>query len=586
MQKRTPLLCGIFLATMLSATPTYALNYSVEHVLTDPVVPAGPSVKFGWASDIDGNTAVVGDYTQDLVHIYERQLNGSWQHHQTINAPVDPLLPAVGEFGYEVALDGDSLAVSDPMADGLSDTESHAGIVHLYTRQADGSWTRQTTLGTGSGTTDSQYNHFGTALDMQNGILVVGSPDDEVDNSVGSTAFKRGSAEIFKQDDAGNWNFHKYLIAATPLDESYLGTSVETDGSRVIVGAKQAREDATTSTVSDRNVGLAYIYGVETNEVSLIRAPADERLPGHKFGTAVEIFGDFAFAGAPGFDSPAFAAGKVYAFKYNNANSAWEPLADLNWFNLVRLDGFGFGIDFNGTDLVVGATNYVDTLYYFRYDNLSGQFTPVRAWQSTLGTGSGLGMDKVSIDDNGRVLATATGSDEVMIFEPEAELSLVVQDDTDPVTKETEFGYTMIVTNVDTEVTATGIDITAVLPTGINLVQNDAACTSSDNITINCSIASLSPGGMNSFELRVSAAADGTYTLNSGLVANEWLVDGPVISDSEVTVVGEGEATVVGEPAAASSGGGGAIGWPLLVLSLFGLLRIRTRMTQNFMRLN
>ena len=581
MFKKSPVLGGIVMAMALSAAPAYALNFSVEHVLTDPVVPAGPSVKFGWASDLDGDTAVVGDYTQDLVHVYERQIDGSWQHHQTINAPTGPLLPAVDRFGHEVALDGDSLAISDPWADGLSDTRNDAGVVHIYSRQADGNWSRQQTLGTGSGTTSPEYNHFGTALDMQDGILVVGSPDDEVDASVGSTAFKRGSAEIFKRDATGSWSFHKYLIAATPLDESYLGTSVETDGTRVVVGAKQAREDATTSTVSDRDVGLAYIYGVETNEVSLIRAPAAERIPGDKFGAGVEIFGDYAFAGAPGFDSPADAAGKVYAFHYNTGNSSWEPLADLSWVDLVRLDGFGWSIDFDGTDLVVGATNYVDTLYYFTFDTLSNQFTPVRSWQAANPDGS-LGMDQVRISGDGVVLASSTWSDEVMIFEPESELSLVVQDDTDPITKDTEFGYTIMVTNVDTEVTATGISVSGTLPDGFTLVQNDTACTTSTTVSITCDIASLAPGKMQSFEIRVSAATDGSYTFTPELVANEWLVNGPVISDSETTVIGEPAPAASTE----SSGGGGALSWSLLLLSLFGLLRIRTRMTQNFLKLS
>ena len=560
------LFSGALIATSLAITPAHALKFSHEHVLLSPTAPdGGPANKFGFSADMEGDTAIVSDYDVNEVYTYERQENGSWLYKQTLTPPVGEY-PTPVEFGYSIALDGDSIAISDPTCDGVSGNDNSAGVVYLYQRQTDGTWGYQAMLGSQMDH-DVSYDDFGKSVDMEDGVLVIGAPKDEGVYTV-PEGLLQGAAYVYKRNQSGDWNFHKRLSATTPLDRSYLGMSVTTDGTRVIVGA----ENAPIADVDD--IGLVYIYDVDGVEVSLLRAPVGERNGGDKFGYGVEIFADYAFVGAIGFDGTFDDEGKVYAYKYNQTGNSWDLLTSLTWIDLERLDGFGSDIDFNGSDLVIGATNYASRLYYFSYDSSSTTFTSMRSWQAdnySSDVGKGLGMDQVRIDGFGRVLATARTTDQVMIYEPETDVSLVVQDDTDPVEPDTEFAYSVIVTNVDSEVDATGIEITGDLPAGFSIVQNDVDCTQSGSvdIAVACNLSSLAVGGTHTFDISVSAANEGSFSFTNDLTLNEWLASG-------LTKVSDTESTVVAVKKAEDSGG--STGLPFLMLFILSILGRRSQM--------
>lgn len=568
--RRKSLLCGALIAASFAIMPAHALKFSHEHVLLSPTSPdGGPANKFGFSADMEGDTAIVSDYNVNEVYTYERQEDGSWQYKQTLTPPTGGTYPAPVEFGHSIALDGDTIAVGDPSCEGVSGNDNSAGVVYLYQRQTDGTWSFQAMLGSQTDH-DVSYDDFGQSVDMQDGVLVIGAPKDE---GVYTTpkGLLQGAAYLYKQGVDGSWSFQKRLSASTPLDNSYLGMNVTTDGTRVIVGAK----NAPIADVDD--IGLAYIYDVDGAEVSLLRAPDGERNGGDKFGYGVEIFGDHAFVGAVGFDGATDAEGKVYAYKYNQTGSSWDLLTSLTWTDLERLDGFGSDIDFDGSDLVVGATNYADSLYYFSYDSSNSTFTPVRSWQAdnfSSDVGQGLGMDQVRIDGSGRVLATARTSDQVMIYEPVTDVSLVVQDDTDPVEPETEFTYSLIATNVDAEVDATGVEINGDLPAGFSIVQNDTACTQNGitDISVTCNLDSLATTDTHTFEISVSAANEGNFNFTTDLTVNEWLVSGPVVSDTESTVVAVKKA---------DEDSGGSMSWSFLLFFLFTFLRKRSHIVDE-----
>lgn len=577
MKKVVPLMSGIATVMLLATTPAQALKYSVEHTLTSPSA-TNYATEFGGTADIDGDTVVVGQKSDDEAHIFQRQEDGNWAHLQTLPAPVGEFYPSTAYFGYEVAIDGDTIAVSDNEADGPQDTHKNAGVVYLYRRQADGTWVIETTLGVPVDADKSGYNYFGTTIAMKDGVMVICSPHD---GGVNHAGFKEGSCYLYTQDQSGSWNYLKRLVSASPTDYTYLGTSVATDGTRVIVGGPASGNMSATE-------GVAYIYEVGSDSVTELRTPATDSNPdmANLFGYGVEIFGDMAFVGAPGFNEPASDAGKVYAYHYTDAGG-WQLLDELSYWGLDTYDGFGRDIEFDGNDLVISATNYVDKLYYYQYDSSSQTFTQQRSWQAQnvdSGSGDSLGMHNIAFNGEGHLMATAGSSDEVFIFEPEAELELVVQDNIDPVEPDTSFSYTLYVTNNDSEVTATGIKVSGNLPSGFSLVSADPACIydATTTVWINCSVDQLTPTASISFALEVQAADSGEFTFSPTLTADRWLADASVLSDSETTVVGSVDIPVAEDPGdtitptgeetpVESSGGGGGTGW-IYLLALFGLL--------------
>jgi hypothetical protein len=80
--------------------------------------------------DLDGDTLVVGSPRVSTVYVFHRT-GTTWSRQQTITGP--------GDFGESVAVDGDTLAVGEPL-DGDADTGSNdtSGAVYVYTRSAGG----------------------------------------------------------------------------------------------------------------------------------------------------------------------------------------------------------------------------------------------------------------------------------------------------------------------------------------------------------------------------------------------------------------------------------------------------------------
>lgn len=554
------------LITLFLATPTaQAERFSVEHVLESPIISQFANEddsSFGDSADQDGDTAVVADLAAARVEVFTRQADRSWQHTQTITAPVGESYPiSSNAFAYKVAIEGDTIAISDIRADGDQDIEADAGIVYLYRRQAEGQWSYETILGNPVDITAASYDHFGSAIAIENGVMVIGASGDEVTTG----GFKVGSAFLYKLDESGRWNFDKHLKPTMEIDGTYLGSSIATDGTRVIIGGP-------TSGGLQDSIGVVYIYEVDGDTVSRFTTPATGEKYTIYYGRGVDIRGDFAFVGAPLSDTQADDSGIVYVYKYNG--NSWEDFTSLDWYGLERLDGFGYSLDFDGTDLIVSSSGYLDRVHYFQYDNVSQQFNPVRSWHAdnyvNFDIGEELGMQNVHITSSGSLVATA--NDQVFIYESEAQLELVIQDNTDPVTTDNKFSYSLMLSNNDAEVTATDILVHGALPPGFTLVKNDVNCSANESsvTTITCSVDSLEPLKSHTFEVKVSAADPGSFTFSADVEFNEWPAEGSILSATEDTTVELPEEGAGGNTGSDSSSGAGTASW--LLLALAGLM--------------
>ena len=132
---------------------------------------------FGWSVAVDGDTAVVGA-TQDekegevtgAAYVFTRDSSGAWSQQARLT---DDDLVAGDQFGYSVAVDGDTALVGAAQL-----TNSGSGAVYVFTREF-GTWSRTAKLSASDGANGDEFG-FSVALDGE--TIAIGAPrnDDNV----------------------------------------------------------------------------------------------------------------------------------------------------------------------------------------------------------------------------------------------------------------------------------------------------------------------------------------------------------------------------------------------------------------------
>jgi hypothetical protein len=312
---------------------------------TKLINPGNPSGDFAVSLDLDGAILVAGDPERGFVipkpgraEVYQRQA-GFWRHMATlrsqtargddwygnsvavsgdtlaVGAPLEDdactnnpdcesgaayvyrrvgldwvlearlLASDVGigeEFGWDVALEGDLLAV------GATDALGGPGAIYVFGR--DGTvWTEVAQLSSATPTTSSA---LGAALHIEGQTIVAG---DGGNSTFGSSV---GTAYVFSQR-GGTWGEEALLLPSDPGTHLFFGGAVRKCGDRIVVGA------ATTASVE----GAAYVFerdGGAWSEVAKLR-PTDPLL-NNWFGREVALSDEWVICNSqdlgPGFTKP------------------------------------------------------------------------------------------------------------------------------------------------------------------------------------------------------------------------------------------------------------------------------------------
>jgi hypothetical protein len=158
------------------------LPVPTQKLLPEPA-PLGP--RLGTSIDLDGDTMVVGareyrigdEFGLGAAYVYTLR-DGLWELDQMLFAPT---LVRGSQFGWDVAIDGDTIAVG-------AITEGR-GAVYLYRRGDDGLWRHAERV-----TLDIPGLEYGEAVDLSATQLVVGGSD------VFSMGFDQGVADVYDLD--------------------------------------------------------------------------------------------------------------------------------------------------------------------------------------------------------------------------------------------------------------------------------------------------------------------------------------------------------------------------------------------------
>ena len=333
--------------------------------------------QFGYSMAVSGNTLVVGapreDSDADVV-------NGDQKNNQAGNAGAAYVFVRSGDewafqaylkasnsnkvdnFGYSVAISGDTIVVGAPYEDsaativnGNQDDNSleSAGAAYVFVREGE-TWTPQAYL---KPLNTGWHDCFGQAVDISGDTIVVGAYEE--DGASEDSEYDEGAAYVFVRDDI-SWSQQDYLKASNPGEADLFGYSVAISGDSIVVGAPYEVDEGV------HYGGAAYVFvrdGTAWSEQDQIIASNGDSAD--FFGISVDISGTTVVVGAQGEESNASGvngdedndaanfAGAAYVFAQDEGT--WSQQAYLKASNAGEGDYFGNSVAVSGNTIVVGA---------------------------------------------------------------------------------------------------------------------------------------------------------------------------------------------------------------------------------------
>ncbi len=311
---------------------------------------------FGYDVALDGDTLVVSAYSEAVnglptagaVYVYRRHGGAAWSQEARLTAAD---ARAGGLFGVSVAIDNNSL-VAGAIGQGDND-QPYAGAAYVFTRQ-NGQWSQEAKLVSAE---PSSGDYLGQDVAIDNHTALVGMFGN--DGHDGALIFNR---------TAGAWSLHTKLTSSAP-DVGHFGAHVALHGNFALVGAY----DEDIGEFADAGAVYAYVRGADGRWWSHAKLTAPDIQTGQWFGAAVAIRDNLAVIGSPFWDNEFASPGTAYVF--NRSGSAWTAAAPLAAPEPSADGSMGHAVAIGKDYLVVGAPGLA-AAYLFQHNQLWQTLTP------------------------------------------------------------------------------------------------------------------------------------------------------------------------------------------------------------------
>lgn len=264
-----------------------------------------------------------------------------------------------GRFGNSVDISNNFMAIGayGESYDSLGrDSIRGAGAVYIYKKNSNQNWIFHQKINSAD---RRRSDVFGCSISISGDFLIIGSYYNRF-NEIGQDSIHgTGAAYVFKRDSNDQWIEMQKLVASDRNYMDYFGNDVSIDGTRIIIGAKQANF-TNGRIVSDG--GAAYIFELDSlnNWLEIKKVFAHDTGHHIHFGTSVSISGDYALVSAPG--SRLDAKGNNYM---QGSGAAYIYHRDLNgnWYEKQKIvasdrslgPGFGTNLAIENKIIVVSA---------------------------------------------------------------------------------------------------------------------------------------------------------------------------------------------------------------------------------------
>ena len=332
--------------------------------------------EFGYSVAIDGNTAVVGapgsNSNAGAAYVFvftEADDDSVWSQVAKLTASDGA---ATDEFGYSVAVDGDTIVVgahlenaNDDDVDNTDDV-ADSGAAYVFTKPESGGWADATETAKLTAFGAAESDEFGISVAVHSETVVVGAHLDDHTDGDGDTDDDEGAAYVFTKPGSGGWADATETAKLTASDgaaNDKFGISVSLDDDTVVVGAHQPQYEENGANV-EVGPGAAYVFtkpatGGWTDNTEGAKFTAPDGAANDEFGVSVAIDVDAVVVGAHLHDVGANAnAGAAYVFTRDSNSGQWGQPLKLTASNGHADDGFGNSVAVDGNTAVVGA--YLD----------------------------------------------------------------------------------------------------------------------------------------------------------------------------------------------------------------------------------
>jgi hypothetical protein len=304
--------------------------------------PAGAvNDQFGYSVAIDGDTMIVGAPSDDVganadqgsAHIY-RWTGSGWAFEATLTASDGA---ANDWFGVSVALSGDT-AVVGAYADDVG-ANADQGSAYIFVRSGS-TWTQQAKLTASDGAANDA---FGISVALSGDTALVGAYADDV----GANA-DQGSAYIFVRSGS-TWTQQARLTASDGAANDAFGISVALSEDTALVGA------FVDDVGANANQGSAYVF-VRSGSTwtQQARLTASDGAANDVFGNSVALSGNTALVAAY-LDDVGANVNQGSAYVFVRSGSTWTQQAKLTASDGAASDSFGVSVALSGDTAVVGA---------------------------------------------------------------------------------------------------------------------------------------------------------------------------------------------------------------------------------------
>ena len=267
-----------------------------QQLVASEEIPATNTNLYGYSLALEGNLAVVSDFTNQAdgeegeqhgaVYVYQL-VNGSWIEQQKLTAPDAHV------FGFDVAIENGEILVGAHGTDNGMNVSK--GAVFVF-GQINGVWTQTQKL-TGA------HDGFGLSVNATDNLMVVGV----IDNL--SSPYSSTAPYVFQRVN-GQWIEQQQLIPSD-LEEGGENTLFAYDA------AIQGNTIVITKVVLNAGggTGAAYIFKLQNGTwVETQKIVADDVLPGDEYGIVVGFDGDTVMIGSGACTEPDVCPGAVYVY--------------------------------------------------------------------------------------------------------------------------------------------------------------------------------------------------------------------------------------------------------------------------------
>jgi len=362
-----------------------------QAITADPQI-LGDAFGSACAMNEDGTILVVGASDETVnsvaaagaVHIFEYDdASAAFVHVQKIPAPPPQNnaglvvgTPAIGLFGWSVAISGETIVVGAPIAS-VPGAPVFAGRAFVFQRSPDDNlWGTTATFEDEEGGgiltyrvanrvlragDQEQIGYFGgsVAVGVEPGLLsdtriAVGSPYQGAANQ-GAVYLFEGSESTFTQV--------RKLTLEDAVAQDQFGSQLAIDGDVLVVGAQNADSDDAV------NTGAAFVYRRSKGDAGTWGATAEATLAydgatsNDAFGASVSVQGDSIAIGAPGFDEDidgGLSSGEGAVFLFRREAGSWveDGVVFAREANANNAFGYSARLAVNGDMLIVGCPGY------------------------------------------------------------------------------------------------------------------------------------------------------------------------------------------------------------------------------------